>query len=166
MAARQERARAADLREQQDEAYMATLRADQEKERLKREEQEQEERLRNEQVEKEMQLVNRKKKAEESLSPEPTNVEDTTKVILKLPDGSRIERKFHKKLSLCELHDFVLSRNDMPDSFEVVSNFPTKIILRSENSDSCSEYDRLKGITFEEAQLTGTTLLFVRDLDA
>ncbi|CAD5122402.1 DgyrCDS10831 [Dimorphilus gyrociliatus] len=166
MAARQERARAADLREQQDEAYLATLRADQEKERLKRQEQEQEERLRNEQAEKEMQLVNRKKKAEESLSPEPTNSEDSIKVILKLPEGPRIERKFDKKHNLSELHDFVLSRNDMPDSFELLTNFPTKVILRSENAENCNEYERLKSITFEEAQITGTTLLFVRDLDA
>ena len=105
---REERSFNQSLREEQDQAYLESLRADQEKERKKREEaeqrqQEEERRLEEEREEQERLQDVEKRKAEirEAMPVEPLGDDpNAIKILLKLPNGMRLERLFLKTDSL------------------------------------------------------------------
>uniref|UniRef100_A0A3Q1MJK0 FAS-associated factor 2 n=3 Tax=Bos TaxID=9903 RepID=A0A3Q1MJK0_BOVIN len=163
---REERNQTQVLRQQQDEAYLASLRADQEKERKKREERErkrrkeeevqqqklaEERRRRNLQEEKERKL--------ECLPPEPSPDDpESVKIIFKLPNDSRVERRFHFSQSLTVIHDFLFSLKESPEKFQIEANFPRRVLpcLPSEEWPNPP--------TLQEAGLSHTEVLFVQDL--
>nr|KAF6446659.1 Fas associated factor family member 2 [Rousettus aegyptiacus] len=136
---REERNQTQVLRQQQDEAYLASLRADQEKERKKREE------------EKERKL--------ECLPPEPSPDDpESVKIIFKLPNDSRVERRFHFSQSLTVIHDFLFSLKESPEKFQIEANFPRRVLpcIPSEEWPNPP--------TLQEAGLSHTEVLFVQDL--
>ncbi|KAF5913158.1 hypothetical protein HPG69_016773 [Diceros bicornis minor] len=163
---REERNQTQVLRQQQDEAYLASLRADQEKERRKREERErkrrkeeevqqqklaEERRRRNLQEEKERKL--------ECLPPEPSPDDpESVKIIFKLPNDSRVERRFHFSQSLTVIHDFLFSLKESPEKFQIEANFPRRVLpcIPSEEWPNPP--------TLQEAGLSHTEVLFVQDL--
>uniref|UniRef100_A0A9L0TTM2 FAS-associated factor 2 n=1 Tax=Equus caballus TaxID=9796 RepID=A0A9L0TTM2_HORSE len=163
---REERNQTQVLRQQQDEAYLASLRADQEKERKKREERErkrrkeeevqqqklaEERRRRNLQEEKERKL--------ECLPPEPSPDDpESVKIIFKLPNDSRVERRFHFSQSLTVIHDFLFSLKESPEKFQIEANFPRRVLpcVPSEEWPNPP--------TLQEAGLSHTEVLFVQDL--
>ncbi|XP_027461306.1 FAS-associated factor 2 isoform X4 [Zalophus californianus] len=163
---REERNQTQVLRQQQDEAYLASLRADQEKERKKREERErkrrkeeevqqqklaEERRRRNLQEEKERKL--------ECLPPEPSPDDpESVKIIFKLPNDSRVERRFHFSQSLTVIHDFLFSLKESPEKFQIEANFPRRVLpcIPSEEWPNPP--------TLQEAGLSHTEVLFVQDL--
>uniref|UniRef100_I3M6F8 FAS-associated factor 2 n=1 Tax=Ictidomys tridecemlineatus TaxID=43179 RepID=I3M6F8_ICTTR len=163
---REERNQTQVLRQQQDEAYLASLRADQEKERKKREERERK-RLKEEEVQQQklaeerrrQNLQEEKERKLECLPPEPSPDDpESVKIIFKLPNDSRVERRFHFSQSLTVIHDFLFSLKESPEKFQIEANFPRRVLpcVPSEEWPTPP--------TLQEAGLSHTEVLFVQDL--
>ncbi|EDV22401.1 uncharacterized protein TRIADDRAFT_58970 [Trichoplax adhaerens] len=151
------------LREQQDAAYQESLRADQEKERIKRAE--------SERLEKEREEENRKaKEAEEKLErykserimranrvPAEPTVDDpnAVRIIIKFPSGSRLERRFSTKDTLETLYDYIHKSDEVPMEFVIVTNFPRKTLTYDPDSTNIP--------TLEELGITRPSMLFIQD---
>ncbi|KAH3712656.1 hypothetical protein DPMN_072409 [Dreissena polymorpha] len=156
------------LRQQQDEAYLESLRVDQEKERKKREEKEQElrelERLKRMKEEHQNMLQereNRKDELRQEIPAEPDDSDpDAIRVVLKLPHGTRIERRFRKTESLKYLYYFTFCHEDCPDDFHIVTNFPRKTLPCEPTSENPEP------ISFEKFGLGKNEMLFVQDNEA
>lgn len=124
------------IRQEQDEAYQQSLKADREK-RLKREEElkarevkEREERERNECAERLHQRLTKLKSniANRILPNRSESVESETivKLVFKLPDGSRVKRNFYKTDEVKFLYWFVFSLDNAPLQFKMTTNFPKR----------------------------------------
>lgn len=158
---RQQRSASIALREQQDKAYLESLRQDQEKERRQQEEQqrikEEEEAMQKKQQQlQDMQesLARQREEKKRNLPPEPeTGATDSTKVLLRLPDGRRLERRFAQTDSLQVLYDYVFCSDESLQKFVLVSSYPRKE-LRIEPSSTIP--------TLEEAGLIPSASLFVQ----
>ncbi|EDL41153.1 UBX domain containing 8, isoform CRA_d, partial [Mus musculus] len=163
---REERNQTQVLRQQQDEAYLASLRADQEKERKKREEKERkrrkEEEVQQQKLAEERRRQNLQEEKErklECLPPEPSPDDpESVKIIFKLPNDSRVERRFHFSQSLTVIHDFLFSLKESPEKFQIEANFPRRVLpcVPSEEWPNPP--------TLQEAGLSHTEVLFVQDL--
>jgi FAS-associated factor 2 len=184
--ARDQRAQDQELRKQQDEAYLESLKADKEKERKKQEqleaqkraELEEKQKIENEK-QKEIVFILKyffnfqhfikfcfikeilKKKAEVRKWLLEIDVNDpkhlsAIKIGFKMPSGNRYERIFLKTDPINILYKFVFSNEECPINFEIYMNFPRKIINCNEESTT----------TLEENGINQSMLLFVNDLDA
>lgn len=156
------------LRAYQDEAFMESLRADQEKERRREEERqaaEAEQRRLDEEARHEQELKdNIAREKIESVTKVPSepdaNHPDVIHVVFKLPDGTRIDRRFLKSHSLEAIFYFVFCHPSAPDSFEITTNFPKRVLhCRKEGPTDVVQ-------TLEEAGLKNREVLFINDLDA
>lgn len=78
------------------------------------------------------------------------------KLIIKLPTGNRFERAFLKTDPLSDLYKFVFSNEECPLNFEIVTNFPRKVIECDENTSQ----------SIEDFGITQSMILFVNDIDA
>lgn len=172
------------IRQEQDEAYQQSLRADREKQ-LKREEdlrrKEVEEKAERERSVKQEQLhsclVKLKSEIPNRLPPEPSpkQEQDIVKLVFKLPDGSRPQRNFHKSDKVKHLYWYVFSLTNAPLQFKMTTNFPKRELPgrpphpndfnKSPSLDSSSPEANCEQ-TLEEASLTQTQILFVYDLEA
>ncbi|XP_068707194.1 FAS-associated factor 2-like [Montipora foliosa] len=161
---RHERTQAQQLRDEQDEAYLESVRADQEKERKKREEEDRkrleeetkrkkEEAKRNREQSIAQDRVDRKCRLPDE--PDSSNA-DAIRVLIKLSNGKRLERRFLKSNPLHALYDFVFCDEESPAEFVLVSNFPRKIYAL----DSASEHQ-----TLEDAGIEANALLFVQNIE-
>ncbi|XP_050299052.1 FAS-associated factor 2 [Anthonomus grandis grandis] len=156
------------IRQHQDEAFMESLRADQLKEQKKEERRraEEEERRRIEQEAREeeerRQALHREKL--ESVNKVPSEPDaahpDAVHVVFKLPSGVRLERRFLKSHSLEHVFYFVFCHPHSPDSFEITTNFPKRVLKCRPNH----EKERVE--TLEQAGLKNREVLFINDLDA
>ncbi|CAH1247601.1 FAF2 [Branchiostoma lanceolatum] len=163
---REERNFTQTLRAQQDVAYLESLRADQEKERKKQEERERKEREEQEAREKEEAVQRRKEELArlriEKASTIPDEPDDddpeATKIILKLPNGTRLERRFLMSHSLEDVYHFAFCHKDAPDEFQIVTNFPRRV-LPCQGTEEAPEV-----ITIKEAGLGKSEVLFVQDI--
>ncbi|XP_038189093.1 FAS-associated factor 2 isoform X3 [Arvicola amphibius] len=163
---REERNQTQVLRQQQDEAYLASLRADQEKERKKREERERKRRKEEEvqqqklaEEKRRQNLQEEKERKLECLPPEPSPDDpESVKIIFKLPNDTRVERRFHFSQSLTVIHDFLFSLKESPEKFQIEANFPRRVLpcVPSEEWPTPP--------TLQEAGLGHTEVLFVQDL--
>ena len=91
----------------------------------------------------------------ETAQPEATNPL-TLKLIIKLPSGNRFERFFLKTDPLSDLYKFVFSNEECPINFEIVTNFPRKVIECTEDTAT----------SIQEFGINQSMILFVNDLDA
>ncbi|KAL7576404.1 hypothetical protein ACA910_018209 [Epithemia clementina (nom. ined.)] len=154
------------LREQQDAEYQAALIADQERERMKRQEAEQEvQRLQQLQQEEERQEAQAKEHLDavrSKVPPEPPatgSTDPVTAIRFVLPSGAKLNRRFysHEKISgllaflTIYFHDneIEISRN-----IGISTNYPKK------------SYHEDPGLTLKEAGLAPQAVLMVQDLDA
>jgi len=168
-AERAERNINAEIRQEQDAAFQETLRMDQERERLKREAEEtkrrqEEEELARQQAEVERKEGIRRQKIELASEipeePDITEVDEAVRIVIKLPEGQRLERRFYKHQSLKYLYYYVFCHPDSPDEFDITTNFPRKVL-------NCKPSEQeIDPPTFEEAGLGKSTMLFVTDLEA
>ena len=78
------------------------------------------------------------------------------KLLIKLPTGSRYHRLFLKTDPLSEFYKFVFSNEECPKNFEIVTNFPRRVV----------ECDESTSQTIQEFGINQSMLLFVNDLDA
>ncbi|KAJ3089522.1 hypothetical protein HK102_006193, partial [Quaeritorhiza haematococci] len=134
----QEREQARRIREQQDEAYQASLRADQEKERRAQEERERLQREKEEEErkarEREEAIEARKRRKQEliaTLPPEPDASEpESTRLGIRMPSGERVVRRFRATDKIGLLYHFIetLDLSPLDDMAEiiVVNTFPRK----------------------------------------
>ncbi|KAG5876124.1 hypothetical protein JTB14_036164 [Gonioctena quinquepunctata] len=155
------------LRFQQDEAFLESLRADQEKEKRREEQrlaQEAEKRRLEEEIRAEVER--RQSIAQDKINsvyrvpdePEASHP-DAVHVVFKLPCGSRLERRFLKTHSLESVFYFVFCHPKAPDSFEITTNFPKRVLkCHPENAEFFQ--------TLEQAGLKNREVLFINDLDA
>ena len=165
---REERSFNQSLRQEQDAAYLESLRADQEKERKKREEREkQEEAERQVKLEEEkkhqefLEKEQRKSMLEREIPDEPVaDHPNAIRILLRVPSGSRIERRFLRDQSLKHLHNYVFCHKDCPDDFQIMTNFPRKT-LPCNPSEADADPP-----SFEEAGLGKSEMLFVHDNEA
>jgi FAS-associated factor 2 len=153
------------IRREQDEAFADSLRQDQERERQKREAEE----LKRLQEEQELQQQREEEERKESLRrakidlvsriPEEPDFKnpDAVRILVKLPSGQRLERRFLKSESLCTLYYYVFCHPDSPDEFDITTNFPKRVIRCKPEDNPAS---------FDEAGLGQSTMLFVNDLEA
>uniref|UniRef100_A0A8C7GRX0 FAS-associated factor 2 n=1 Tax=Oncorhynchus kisutch TaxID=8019 RepID=A0A8C7GRX0_ONCKI len=163
---REERNQTQVLRAQQDEAYLESLRADQEKDRRKREEQEkvqaEEEKVRQTVLAEERRrrtLEEEKELKSECLPPEPpADDPDSVKIVFKLPNDTRVERRFLFQESLTVIYDFLFSLKETPEKFQIVTNFPRRVLpcLPTEEQPNPP--------SLKEAGLSRSEVLFVQDL--
>ncbi|TRY63484.1 hypothetical protein TCAL_06854 [Tigriopus californicus] len=153
------------IRQEQDAAFQETLRLDQEKQRKRqeaeeqkqREAEEEQQRLRDEQERKER--IQRMKIELVSEIPEEPAKEDAeaVRVLIKLPGGQRLERRFLKSDSLKCLYYYVFCHPDSPDEFDITTNFPKKVLKCKPDDEPSS---------FQESGLGRSEMLFVNDLEA
>lgn len=156
------------LREEQDQAYYASLKADQEKERLKKEQQDkielEEQRVRDKAAERNrvlMERERRKSEVREMMPPEPAVHQDgVVRIMLTVPSGAHLERRFLKTQSLKYLYYFILCHDQCPDDFKVLSNFPKGEVPCHPTEDNPEPP------TFIEAGLDKSVRLFVHDNEA
>lgn len=154
------------LRRQQDADYLESLRADEEKERRKREldseRQQAEERLA-----RDIEQRNERRALWAARIPEPPSplecqqhVERITRLQIKLPSGARIERRLWRDCSLSAIFYLVYCHDEAPARFEIVRNYP-HCVLHCEPSEGEEEPRSLA-----DAGLGRAEVLYVRDLDA
>uniref|UniRef100_A0A8C6PE93 Fas associated factor family member 2 n=1 Tax=Nothobranchius furzeri TaxID=105023 RepID=A0A8C6PE93_NOTFU len=163
---REERNQTQVLRQQQDEAYLASLRADQEKERKKREELEQkkqeEEKVRQSALAEERRrrtLEEEKERKSECLPPEPSADDpESVKIVFKLPNDTRVERRFLFAQSLTVIYDFLFSLKETPEKFQIVTNFPRRVLPCLPTAEQPNPP------TLKEAGLSRSEVVFVQDL--
>lgn len=78
------------------------------------------------------------------------------KLVIKLPTGNRFERIFLKTDPLSDLYKFVFSNEECPLNFEIVTNFPRKVIECTEETETA----------IQDFGIKESMILFVNDLDA
>ncbi|XP_072041833.1 FAS-associated factor 2-like [Amphiura filiformis] len=163
---REQRSQTNTLRQQQDVAYEESLRQDQEKEKRKREEREQREREEQEARDRELEqqrLIEEKErlKIEKAANlpeePDPKDP-DAIRIVLKLPNGIRLERCFLKSHSLEVVYDYVFIQEDAPDEFQLLTNYPRRVLPCRPGDDSPT----VPSIT--EAGLGQKEMIYVQDV--
>ncbi|ORY34465.1 UBX-domain-containing protein [Rhizoclosmatium globosum] len=128
------------LREQQEEAYNASLRADQEKARLAQEEKERIAKEKEEEERKQQEILSRREQKaarkvflKENMAPEPETGE-IAKIGIRLPNGERLTRRFRAvENTVQDLYDFVEAQDltpiDLESEFEVINTYPRRVLL-------------------------------------
>ncbi|KAI9340207.1 thioredoxin-like protein [Obelidium mucronatum] len=154
------------LREQQDAAYNASLKADQEKARRAQEEREriakeaaEEERKQKELLDKRETKKQRKIRLQENMLPEPSvsDTVDIAKIGIRLPSGERLTRRFKASIATVQdLYDFVEAQDltpiDLDSDFEVINTYPRKVLVD-------------KSQTIKVAGLFPTSSVMVEEMD-
>jgi len=167
-AERDERNLDREIRSEQEAAFAETLRRDQEREQRAREqeevdrrEEEERERLRREELDRKENIVKMKVELAGEIPEEPElGGEDTVRVVIKLPGGQRLERRFLLTHSLKHIYYFVFCHPDSPDQFDIVTNFPRRTL-------PCKPSPALPAPpTLKEAGFGKSEMLFVADLDS
>lgn len=175
------------IREEQDAALQDALKQDQEKERKKKEvedkkkrdDEEEETRAKEEQNRKEK-IAKAKIDCAESIPPEPGKSETgVIRIVIKLPEGQRLERRFLKTDSLKYLYYYVFCHPESPDDFDITTNFPRRVLnckprnlMKDLELSDASTIDQINveleedPPTFEAAGIGQSTMLFVNDLEA
>uniref|UniRef100_A0A0K8W759 FAS-associated factor 2-B n=1 Tax=Bactrocera latifrons TaxID=174628 RepID=A0A0K8W759_BACLA len=161
------------LRQQQDEAYQLSLRADEEKERLRqlerdavRQAQEAIERERAEEARKKEEIAQLKIELAEQVPNEPpAGTADAISVVFKLPNGARLERRFLNSNSLIDVYNYLFCHPSSPDEFEITTNFPKRVLYASSYNNGAIN-DNGNQTTLAEAGLKHREVLFVNDLEA
>lgn len=140
-----ERAFERQLREQQEEEYARALAVDQAREAAEAEEverqereaqarQEELERAQQQQLEEELAETRRREARRakaDTLPAEPAASSDVTQVVVRMPDGQRLTRRFGRECNLQAVVDFIESAD--PDiyegsDFDLVSNYPRQVL--------------------------------------
>jgi FAS-associated factor 2 len=142
--------------DEQDLKYQEIVKKDQEKfekERIQKEIAEKE--LKEKELkEKEKQISFEKKKLKFPQEPSENEVSIST-ILFRLPDGSKVERRFKDTDSMELLFDYLEIKHNLPcESIELVLNFPKKFYSHS----------KIQNLTLKTEKLLPKAVLFVKDL--
>lgn len=148
------------IREEQDAAYTASLRADQEKERKKQEELErqraaEEEEQRQQKVLEELakERANERERKKAFFTTEPDASKGAVaRIALRLPNGQRLDRKFYQTDTLQTVYDYV-DIQGLYDNFSLTTSYPARTL------EDLSQ-------TLIEAKLVPSAMLLVQNNDA
>ena len=89
-----------------------------------------------------------------TLPPEPPAGVEATRLVIRLPDGRRLDRRFDKTCLLQAAIDLVESEVPDGDDIDLVSNYPRKVFTRE-----------MRGETLEALGLHPAATLFTREVD-
>ncbi|CAK9814691.1 FAS-associated factor 2-B [Anthophora plagiata] len=158
---RAERSAAQSLRQQQDQAYEESLRADQEKDRRReeerkaREEQEAREKEQLNAQEMEIQRIRREKELTICKVPHEPESSNPNACHLQIKLGERtMKRRFLMSNTLEDVYHWIFSQPDSPVNFEITTSFPKRTLY------PCREI-----LTLSDAGLTHREVLHINDLD-
>nr|XP_026694551.1 FAS-associated factor 2 [Ciona intestinalis] len=119
------------IRAEQDEAYLLSLEKDKQKMDKKRKEKEiaENEERRKEKLKQEKELsrqaqLEMKLKCKKDICEEPSDGDDVISLLIKFPCGKRINRRFHKAVSVKVLHDYVYAQDEAPARYQIFTSFP------------------------------------------
>jgi hypothetical protein len=130
------------LRQEQDAAYYESLALDQQKEAEQRaveQQMEEEERLmarrraeeKARREEEEQALVRRLSQKEASLPPEPNLGDSVVTILIRLPGGERLSRRFFKSHLISSIYDFVdISTKGKLADYNLVRQYPRRVLER------------------------------------
>lgn len=175
---RQQRSMDQLIRKQQDQDYLDSLRADQEKERKRKEERERVEREEQEKQRIEMEeidikerLVRLKHELADRIVDEPdSQSSDAIKLLIKLPNGTKVERRFLKSTSIKYLFYFVFCHSDSPLKFTIKTSYPARELpcVSPDLESKCvqSSIEDKEPPTFEQFGIRNSEVLYVHDLEA
>lgn len=121
------------IMQEQDVAYQQSLVRDQERSRKKKEEEDAiraiQESAEQKIKEKEERIASRVALREKlKLSLSPPSKEDTLSLLFRLPNGSRLARRFASQCTVKDIYDFVLTCEESPNFFILTSNFPKRML--------------------------------------
>uniref|UniRef100_A0A8C4XIE8 Fas associated factor family member 2 n=1 Tax=Erpetoichthys calabaricus TaxID=27687 RepID=A0A8C4XIE8_ERPCA len=154
---REERNQTQALRQQQDEAYQASLRADQEKDRKKKEQQEQ--KRREEEAAKQLKYARKYRNWGAEKWQQVLWTDESKFEIFACSRRQFVRRRAGQQYNNeSVIYDFLFSLKETPEKFQIVTNFPRRILpcLPTE--------DRPNPPTLKEAGLSRSEVLFVQDL--
>ncbi|KAK0175471.1 hypothetical protein PV327_009219 [Microctonus hyperodae] len=158
---RAERSAAQSLRQQQDEAYEESLRADQakdrrrEEERKAREEEAARERAEINALEMEVQRIRLEKELTIEKVPEEPEPSHPNACHLQIKLGERtIKRRFLMSDTLEDVYHWIFSQPDSPANFEITTSYPKRIL-----------YPTVEILSLCKAGLTHREVLHINDLD-
>ncbi|CAG2172576.1 unnamed protein product, partial [Oppiella nova] len=181
---REERSMNQLLRQEQDRAFRDSLEVDRQKERKKLEEkarqdaeEEAKKRVELEANQRKERLLQLREELVREIPTEPQpNDTNATHIVIKLPNGTRLERRFLKTESIRYLYYFVFCNNDSPLNFIIRTNLPTRDLpgrspqledfTFGDNNTITSVGTDTPEPTLLEAGLGGREMLFVHDLEA
>jgi len=92
----------------------------------------------------------RKDRLRASLSPEPEAGDGVSNLVIRLTDGSRLQRRFKKTETLKVVCDYVECNQEYDGDFDLVTNFPRKVFSE-------------RNLSLEEAGLYPHASLFVQE---
>lgn len=151
------------LREAQDQAFQESLAADRAKEKQREEDQSraealvrEQERLKKQQEKEEEDFQVEKALCSSRLPPEPEAGDLTAmQVLLRMPSGHRLERRFRNTDKLQSVYDFAYTdeSGQLPKAFTLVTNFPRKELVTASDG----------GPLLHELDLGKRCALFVQD---
>ncbi|CAG9564728.1 unnamed protein product [Danaus chrysippus] len=157
---RVEREVTARLRAAQDEAYAESLAADQEKERKREREREARDQLERDTLHRQMmeeqhrqQVIEARAAMAANLPEEPASGSSAVALLIRLPCGERLTRRFYLVNTTQDLYNFVFSHPQSPEEFEITTNFPKRVIARGPS-------------TLTDVGLKDRDVLFVNDTNA
>jgi len=129
--------------QEQDQAYQESLRADKEKQQRAEEERQREEDKKNEKI------------SRGDLVPaEPPKGPDTTQIIFKLPDDTKVERRFNSNEKLEMLCNFLDGKGCEIENYQFVTQYPKKVFTKADFNQ-----------TLKDAGLSPQSILNVRSND-
>lgn len=155
------------LMREQEEAYEESLQQDnlkklEEQKKIQEQQQmEQEMQIKREmeeaiQLSKELSKKNKIEKVMDNIPLEPSKSEkDSVEIVVRLTDGTKVSRRFRQDNTLQHLHNWITSLSEeksIPDLFSISSSFPRK------------KFSDLQ-LTFKDAGLVGSVLLFIEEED-
>jgi len=164
--------RAREIRYEQEQEFQEALKKDQEREKkiameeLRRQEEAAEEKRKQKDEERARKaeqyrvgLIQQQKKDLRRRIPEEPETSDPSavRVVIKLPGGQRMERRFLLSHSLQHIYYFVFCHPDSPNEFEIVSNYPKRRI-------ACKPTE--EPISLAAAGFSKSEMLFVNDLES
>ncbi|KAN0011823.1 hypothetical protein ACTFIU_007394 [Dictyostelium citrinum] len=90
-----------------------------------------------------------------NLKPEPSiNNKNSIKLLIKLPNGENIQRRFLKTDNLNDIYDFIDSKDQITFKYNLSTNYPKKVYKNDDNIKS----------TFEELNITNLTTFYLIEI--
>uniref|UniRef100_H2Y5G3 UBX domain-containing protein n=1 Tax=Ciona savignyi TaxID=51511 RepID=H2Y5G3_CIOSA len=104
-----------------------------------------------------------KGRCKEEICEEPSvDDPDVISLLIKLPCGTRFNRRFNKHHSVKELHDYVYAQDEAPRRYQIFTSFPRSPISGCSTDEVCSS----KTLPLlKEAGLNKNDTLFVQSVD-
>ncbi|UJR15674.1 hypothetical protein I4U23_002608 [Adineta vaga] len=144
------------LLEEQNAAYLDSVRIDKEKAEQREREESERQRLEEEEQRKLQKFADFRDQLKQTLSPEPSSTEnDTIQVSIRLPTGESIRRRFRRNESAKSLFEFAWTNSNVPNQFELLWGYPRKRY----------QYEQISNETIGDLMERNTETCFLEQID-